>query len=174
MRPVAAGRGGPAGARGAGVCPPARGALTPLVDVALLLVVFFTANLTLVYGESFPVELPYASQGREVTPASPRAVVVTLDAQGVLSFRNHRFDLARGDPGTLDDAVVALRVRLRQVQAEGGGRIIRADARPPWPPNAVLEIRADRRTPWRHIAFVLETLRHPDIPSPRLAFTVDR
>ena len=156
------------------MCPPAHANLTALVDLALLLVVFFTTNLALVYGESFPVELPHASEGRAVTPASPRAVRVTLDRHGVLTVGPHRLDLARGDPRIDDDTVVVLRTRLRQVVAEGRpGMILRSEPAHRWPDDAVLEIRADRRTPWRHVAFVLAAAQHPDLPPPRLAFTVD-
>jgi biopolymer transport protein ExbD len=94
--------------------------LISLVDVVLLLVIFFMLSTTFVQDARLRVELPQAASGS--VERSPQPIVVTISAQG--SYRVNGRALVNNERATLSAA-------LRQVA--GGTRrdpvTIRADAR---------------------------------------------
>ena len=94
--------------------------LISLVDVVLLLVIFFMLSTTFVQDARLRVELPKA--GAAVTERSAQPIVITISAQG--SYRVNDRALVNNERATLGAA-------LRQVA--GGTRkdpvTIRADAR---------------------------------------------
>jgi biopolymer transport protein ExbD len=94
--------------------------LISLVDVVLLLVIFFMLSTTFVQDTSLRVALPQA--GSAVAERSARPIVITISAQG--SYRVNDRALVNNERATLSAA-------LRQVA--GGSReepvTLRADAR---------------------------------------------
>jgi biopolymer transport protein ExbD len=94
--------------------------LISLVDVVLLLVIFFMLSTTFVQDARLRVELPEA--GSAVAERSPQAIIITISAQG--SYRVNDRALVNNERATLSAA-------LRQVTG-GSSRepvTIRADAR---------------------------------------------
>jgi len=94
--------------------------LISLVDVVLLLVIFFMLSTTFVQDARLRVELPEA--GSAVAERSPQMIVITISAQG--SYRVNDRALVNNERATLSAA-------LRQVTG-GSNRepvTIRADAR---------------------------------------------
>lgn len=91
-----------------------------LVDVVLLLVIFFMLSTTFVQDSRLRVELPEAGSATTERTASP--IVITVSAQG--SYRVNDRALVNNERATLSSA-------LRQVAGEAGdGPVtIRADAR---------------------------------------------
>ena len=94
--------------------------LTSLIDVVLLLVIFFMISTTFVQEGRLRVELPEA--GSASTDRSRQPIVITITAQG--SYRINERALVNNQRETLHAA-------LRQVSAEAGTQpvTIRADAR---------------------------------------------
>ena len=94
--------------------------LISLVDVVLLLVIFFMLSTTFVQDARLRVELPEA--GSAVAESSPQAIIITISAQG--SYLVNDRALVNNERATLSAA-------LRQVTG-GSNRepvTIRADAR---------------------------------------------
>jgi len=94
--------------------------LISLVDVVLLLVIFFMLSTTFVQDARLRVELPEA--GSAIAERSPQSIVITISAQG--SYRVNDRALVNNERATLSAA-------LRQVTG-GSNRepvTIRADAR---------------------------------------------
>ncbi len=83
--------------------------LISLVDVVLLLVIFFMLSTTFVQDARLRVELPEA--GSAVAERSPQAIIITISAQG--SYRVNDRALVNNERATLSAA-------LRQVT--GGTR----------------------------------------------------
>lgn len=94
--------------------------LISLVDVVLLLVIFFMLSTTFVQEGRLRVELPEAGSPSAERAASP--IVITISTQG--SYRVNDRALVNNDSATLSAA-------LRQVAGESKGLpvTIRADAR---------------------------------------------
>ena len=94
--------------------------LTSLIDVVLLLVIFFMISTTFVQEGRLRVELPEA--GSATTDRSRQPIVITITAQG--SYRINERALVNNERATLHAA-------LRQVAGESGAQpvTIRADAR---------------------------------------------
>lgn len=94
--------------------------LISLVDVVLLLVIFFMLSTTFVQEGRLRVELPEA--GSATVDRSRQPIVITITAQG--SYRINERALVNNQRETLHAA-------LRQVSAEAGTQpiTIRADAR---------------------------------------------
>ena len=94
--------------------------LTSLIDVVLLLVIFFMISTTFVQEGRLRVELPEA--GLATTDRSRQPIVITITAQG--SYRINERALVNNERATLHAA-------LRQVAGESGAQpvTIRADAR---------------------------------------------
>jgi len=94
--------------------------LTSLIDVVLLLVIFFMVSTTFVQEARLRVELPHAESGATERTVNP--VVVTITEQG--SYRVNEQVLVNNRRETLATA-------LRQVAAASGDQpvTIRADAR---------------------------------------------
>ena len=94
--------------------------LTSLIDVVLLLVIFFMISTTFVQEGRLRVELPEA--GSATTDRSQQPIVITITAQG--SYRINERALVNNERATLHAA-------LRQVAGESGAQpvTIRADAR---------------------------------------------
>ncbi len=94
--------------------------LISLVDVVLLLVIFFMLSTTFVQDARLRVELPQANSATSDRSAAP--VVITVSAQG--SYRVNDRALVNNERATLSAA-------LRQVagDAKDGPVTIRADAR---------------------------------------------
>ncbi len=95
--------------------------LTSLIDVVLLLVIFFMISTTFVHEGRLRVELPEATAA--APDRSPQPIIVTITAQG--SYRVNERALVNNQRETLHAA-------LRQVAAGAGGQqpvTIRADAR---------------------------------------------
>lgn len=94
--------------------------LTSLIDVVLLLVIFFMISTTFVQEGRLRVELPEA--GSATVDRSRQPIVITITAQG--SYRINERALVNNQRETLHAA-------LRQVAGESGAQpvTIRADAR---------------------------------------------
>ena len=94
--------------------------LISLVDVVLLLVIFFMLSTTFVQEGRLRVELPEA--GTAATESAVNPIVITVSAQG--SFRVNDRALVNNERATL-------RAALRQVGGDANGQpvTIRADAR---------------------------------------------
>ena len=94
--------------------------LTSLIDVVLLLVIFFMISTTFVQEGRLRVELPEA--GLATADRSRQPIVITITAQG--SYRINERALVNNERATLHAA-------LRQVAGESGAQpvTIRADAR---------------------------------------------
>lgn len=94
--------------------------LTSLIDVVLLLVIFFMISTTFVQEGRLRVELPEA--GSATVDRSQQPIVITITAQG--SYRINERALINNQRATLHAA-------LRQLAAESGTQpvTIRADAR---------------------------------------------
>jgi biopolymer transport protein ExbD len=94
--------------------------LTSLVDIVLLLIIFFVASTTFVREAALQVELPQASP--EPQTMSPGSLEITITAEG--SYLVNRTALVNNRPDTLRKALE---------QTAGGERnthvVIRADAR---------------------------------------------
>lgn len=94
--------------------------LTSLIDVVLLLVIFFMISTTFVQEGRLRVELPEAASA--AADRSRQPIVITITAQG--SYRVNERALVNNERATLHAA-------LRQVAGEAGPQpvTIRADAR---------------------------------------------
>lgn len=94
--------------------------MTSLIDVVLLLVIFFMLATTFVKEGRLRVELPAADAAQADSPLDP--LVITITAQG--SYRVNEFTLINNSRDTL-------RAALQKVAAGETGRpvTIRADAR---------------------------------------------
>lgn len=94
--------------------------LTPLIDVVLLLVIFFMVSTTFVDESRLRVELPSASQ--QPQPAAEEPVVITVTAGG--TYRVNEQPLVDTTPQTLERA-------LSKVGQDDRDRpvVIRADGR---------------------------------------------
>ena len=94
--------------------------LTPLIDVVLLLVIFFMVSTTFVDESRLRVELPSASQ--QPQPAAEEPVVITVTAGG--AYRVNEQPLVDTTPQTLERA-------LSKVGQDDRDRpvVIRADGR---------------------------------------------
>ena len=97
--------------------------LVPLIDVILVLIIFFVVTTTFDARSTLQVQLPTASDQRNAEP--PRSLSVLVNADGRY-FINDR-EVLRTDVDTLKQAIaeVAGSDRERTV-------LIRADARTPW------------------------------------------
>lgn len=94
--------------------------LTSLIDVVLLLVIFFMVSTTFVEEGRLRVELPSASEVPVARPQDP--IVITITAQG--SYRVNELGLVNNAPETLRAALV------RESAGERDRALtIRADAR---------------------------------------------
>lgn len=94
--------------------------LTSLIDVVLLLVIFFMVSTTFVEEGRLRIELPRASEVPVARPQDP--IVVTVTAQG--SYRVNEQGLVNSTPETLRAAL------LRESEGERDRPLtIRADAR---------------------------------------------
>jgi biopolymer transport protein ExbD len=94
--------------------------LTSLIDVVLLLVIFFMVSTTFVEEGRLRVELPRASPVPVAAPQNP--VVITITAQG--SYRVNEQALVNNAPDTLRAAVIRVTEGRRDIPVT-----IRADAR---------------------------------------------
>ena len=94
--------------------------LTSLIDVVLLLVIFFMVSTTFVEEGRLRVELPQASPVPVAAPQNP--VVITVTAQG--SYRVNEQALVNNSPETLRAAVIKVAEGRRDIPVT-----IRADAR---------------------------------------------
>jgi len=94
--------------------------LTSLIDVVLLLVIFFMVSTTFVEEGRLRVELPSASEKPVARPQDP--IVITITAQG--SYRVNELGLVNNAPETLRAALVR-----ESAGARDRALTIRADAR---------------------------------------------
>jgi biopolymer transport protein ExbD len=94
--------------------------LISLVDVVLLLVIFFMLSTTFVQDSRLRVELPEAASS--ASDRSPQALVITISAQG--SFRVNDRALVNNERATLSAALRQVAGPARDVPVT-----IRADAR---------------------------------------------
>jgi biopolymer transport protein ExbD len=96
--------------------------ITPIVDVALTLLVVFIVSASFILSKSIPVELPRAASAGE-TPVGLLALVVTRGGELYLN----------GQPATLDDipgAVAGARSRLAEGEKLTG--FVSADVQAPY------------------------------------------
>jgi biopolymer transport protein ExbD len=94
--------------------------LTPLVDVVLLLIIFFMASTTFVKEAPLQVELPQASQEPVSAGASPLEVTITVDGGYLVNGQA----LVNSRPDTLRRALERTAGERRDLPL-----VIRADAR---------------------------------------------
>jgi len=94
--------------------------LTPLVDVVLLLIIFFMASTTFVHEAPLQVELPQASQEPSSAAGSPLEVTITADG----AYMVNRQQLVNSRPDTLRRALERTAGEQRDIPL-----VIRADAR---------------------------------------------
>ena len=95
--------------------------LIPLVDVVLLLLIFFMVSSTFSFEGRIKVQLPQADVVAE-RPTASDAIVVTVTAQG--AYRVNDLTLINNSPETLRNALVKAAGTTRQTPVT-----IRADAR---------------------------------------------
>lgn len=105
--------------------------LTPLIDVVLLLLIFFMVSTTFTRESRLDISLPEASTEPVPAPASP--LQVNIDSQGRYSVDDQQ--LARGDAAALRSAL-------------GRGLSGRSER--------TLVIRADAGTPHRFVVRVMD------------------
>lgn len=95
--------------------------LIPLVDVVLLLLIFFMVSSTFSFEGRIKVQLPRASSAPAISPAED-PIVVTITAQG--GYRVNERDLINNSPDTLRFALLKVAGTAR-----GAPITIRADGR---------------------------------------------
>jgi biopolymer transport protein ExbD len=95
--------------------------LIPLVDVVLLLLIFFMVSSTFSFEGRIKVQLPEASAARE-TAAAADAIIVTVTTQG--AYRVNERALINNSPETLRNALLKVAGNSRDATVT-----IRADAR---------------------------------------------
>jgi biopolymer transport protein ExbD len=95
--------------------------LIPLVDVVLLLLIFFMVSSTFSFEGRIKVQLPEASAARE-TVAAADAIIVTVTTQG--AYRVNERALINNSPETLRNALLKVAGNSRDATVT-----IRADAR---------------------------------------------
>jgi biopolymer transport protein ExbD len=88
--------------------------MTPLIDVVLMLVIFFMLTTTFVLAPGIKVDLP---QGRSVQRAHEGDAIVIIAKDGTIYYQDERVDLA------------TLQTGLRQAQQQQSGLrvVIKAD-----------------------------------------------
>ena len=116
--------------------------VTPMIDVVMVLIVFFLIVGNMAAERLSPVDLPPASHGLEARAATP-LVVNVLAPGGTIELDGRRYE-----PSEL-----ALIARER---AQGD-------------PDLVVQLRADRRLPFGAVRPVLDTLREAGVTTVRLA-----
>jgi biopolymer transport protein ExbD len=119
--------------------------LTPLIDVVFNLLVFFMLSASISQQATLQVELPRADV--EPRPADPSAVVVVIDAAGVLHHKDTRVDLDQ------------LTARLRHDRRQN--------------PGATLVISADGDSAHRHLVTVLRAGRRAGFEEVNVAVQPD-
>lgn len=94
--------------------------VTPLIDVVLLLVIFFMVSSTFIQDGRLRIQLPQSSAQPERRPADPIVIVVGPDG----SYRVN-------DRALVNNTAATLRAALEKVAPEAKGQpvTIRADAR---------------------------------------------
>jgi biopolymer transport protein ExbD len=95
--------------------------LIPLVDVVLLLLIFFMVSSTFSFEGRIKVQLPQAD-AVPATPTTSDPIIVTVTAQG--AYRVNERDLINNSPDTLRAALLKAAGTSRRVPVT-----IRADAR---------------------------------------------
>lgn len=95
--------------------------LIPLVDVVLLLLIFFMVSSTFSFEGRIKVQLPQADSV-PATPTTSDPIIVTVTAQG--AYRVNERDLINNSPDTLRAALLKAAGTSRRVPVT-----IRADAR---------------------------------------------
>lgn len=95
--------------------------LIPLVDVVLLLLIFFMVSSTFSYEGRVKVQLPQASAA-PTAPTAADPIIITVTAQG--AYRVNERGLINNSPDTLRSALLKVAGTSRRVPVT-----IRADAR---------------------------------------------
>lgn len=123
--------------------------ITPMVDVALLLIIFFMFSTHFARTMSRPIDLP-AQSGERERAAAAKVVPVDMDVNGGLTLIDGRSVTAA--------EVVAM---MRQEITLGGGQ----------PDSAVLLLRAHRDAPAVHVNQLAAAMASAGIRSWKLATT---
>ena len=97
--------------------------LVPLIDVILVLIIFFVVTTTFDARSTLQVQLPTASQQQNSEP--PRALSVLVNADGNYFINDQ--EVLRGDVESLKRTIVDVAGPDRERTV-----LIRADARTPW------------------------------------------
>jgi biopolymer transport protein ExbD len=92
--------------------------ITPLIDIVVLLIIFFLAASHLVRNESHePVDLPEASQVAEDDNRTPRRLVITITGEGAMRVAGKAVDLLQVEQmvlaGQMAEANTEFEVRIR-------------------------------------------------------------
>lgn len=117
--------------------------LTPMIDVVLLLIIFFTLTSHFAKTQLLPLDLP-KEQGAKAESTLPTAIYVDLRADGRLSVL-----------GVESDASSIARMVQGEVQRAGEG--------------VELVIRAERKCPTQHLNRLAEALASSGVRSWKLA-----
>jgi len=78
--------------------------LTPMIDVVFLLLIFFMVSTTFEQDIRIRVQLPQAQGEKSAPPDEPRALEITIDAEGFFYVAERR--LLDRKPATLQKAIV--------------------------------------------------------------------
>jgi biopolymer transport protein ExbD len=117
--------------------------LTPMIDVVLLLIIFFVLTAQFARTQGTPMNLPQ-EPGEKAPDERPAALIIDLDAAGVLSVTGTKSDLPQ---------------LLRMVE----GEVLRLGS------ALDLEVRADRDCPASHLNRLAEGLARIGVRNWKLA-----
>jgi biopolymer transport protein ExbD len=142
--------------------------MTPMIDITFNLVVFFMLTLDLSQREFVEVDLPFATQGVEVTEPAPEipTFAINLTADGKVRFKGDVYDVASADPAVQDRALRALRDVLQ-------GLTSRPDWRTPDGASEVtVMVHGDRSAKWQYVQWILQVCANKTIGIHRIQFAV--
>lgn len=135
--------------------------MTPLIDVVMVLIIFFLIVGKMAHDRSAAVDLPATRTGVSETVAAPLVINVVMTAEGELGAgagAGAGGGDSRGEPViVIDQQTIAI--------ADLAGLI---RTRAAVQPELVVQIRADRRLPYGRVAPVLSACRDAGLASVRL------
>lgn len=96
--------------------------MTPMIDMAFLLITFFVMSLRLSVGERHPIELPRADQAKATHEVPAAIVTLVIDRQGRVFAGQRRLRLADVESDLFDHRKEQPNLKV----------VLRADARSPF------------------------------------------
>lgn len=132
--------------------------LTPMIDVVMLLIVFFTLTSQFSRSEQAPLDLP-SQRGDTTREKAASAVYLDMDRLGRLSTLGQPVDLPS----------LASQIAAQAGNKSGGGSPAAGDAKPSRHSPVEVVVRADRLCPSMHLSRVAEELSRAGVVRWRLA-----